>query len=125
MAHNYLRLKKIKQRKKIYFVQVVALMSATILHVLVVCVNLSLTNGQLVIQQDGHTNSYSVATPSFQSSFTRIFGGGQSGGSLLARQQQQHQQQQQQQFQPQMAALSDQVLEPIFYKFLCFIIVFH
>lgn len=69
------------------------------------CVTLSLTNGQLVLQQDAFTNSYSVATPSFQSSFTRIFGGKnqqlQAAPPAQVQPQQQQVQPQQYQMQPQ------------------------
>lgn len=95
---------------------------APITIIVIICVTLSLTNGQLVLQQDGLTNSYSVATPSFQTSFTRIFGGGQPAAQPLQQQPQPQQQyfpqrqflgqsqfQQLQQVQP-AAALNDQVL---------------
>lgn len=39
----------------------------------------------MVLQQDGQTNSYSVAGPSFQTSFSRFYGR-QPGGDLIPQQ---------------------------------------
>lgn len=47
----------------------------------------TVTNGQLILRQDGTQNSYSVAAPGSQITFSRFYGG--QGGQLLSQQQQQ------------------------------------
>lgn len=50
----------------------------------------TVTNGQLILRQDGTQNSYSVAAPGSQITFSRFYGG--QGGQLLSQQTQQQQQ---------------------------------
>lgn len=52
---------------------------AKVLHIitllLVYVIHGTVTNGQLILRQDGTQNSYSVATPGSQISFSRFYGG--------------------------------------------------
>jgi DNA primase len=59
-------------------------------NLIVVASTFSLASCQLSFHQDAFKNSYSVATPSAQTTFTKFFGGRQN--SLLNQQQQQPQQ---------------------------------